>query len=171
MNADQVLEVWALSEAHGLEVCIDGGWAVDALLEEQTRAHGDLDIALPAARMPELRRLLAGRGFVEVPRPDSWEHNFVLERADGAAVDVHSYVLNPDGSNRGGVPYIADHLTGWGRILGRRVRCVPPRHLVDFHTGYEVDKDDWQDVRRLCERFGIPVPPIYSRFQSDESNS
>lgn len=171
MDAQQVLTIWTLAEKHCLDICIDGGWAVDALLEEQTRAHHDLDIAIPAEHVAEMCRVLSARGFTEVPRPDSWEHNFVLERADGAAVDVHSYVLNPDGSNRGGVPYIADHLTGRGLILGQRVRCVPPRHLVDFHTGYEIDEDDWQDVRRLCERFEIPVPAVYARFQSDESNS
>ena len=37
----------ALLEKNGLEVYVDGGWAVDAVLGEQTRPHDDLDIALP----------------------------------------------------------------------------------------------------------------------------
>jgi hypothetical protein len=36
---------------------------------------------------------------------------------------------------------------------------------VRFHTGYDVDEDDWADVSRLCERFGIPVPADYDRFR------
>ena len=40
----------------------------------------------------------------------------------------------------------------------------PPEWLVRFHTGYEIDATDWADVSALCIRFGIPVPPEYSRF-------
>ena len=35
-----------------VEVWIDGGWAVDALLEEQTRPHGDLDIVVQEKDVP-----------------------------------------------------------------------------------------------------------------------
>ena len=169
MDARQVLAFWTLAEEHGLEVCLDGGWAVDALLGQQTRAHGDLDIALPAAKGQALRALLGARGFAEGAQPDSREHNFVLVHPDGAVIDVHSYVLNADGSNGGGVPYVAEHLTGTGLILGQTVRCVPPGYLVEFHTGYAVDETDWHDVRLLCERFDLPVPRVFAPFRSDES--
>jgi len=164
MQAERVLALWALFEENDLEVCLDGGWAVDAALGRQTRPHGDLDIALPASRVPTLRRLLSGLGFEEIPQPDSWEHNFVLRDRDGAQLDVHSYELNPDGSNRLGVAYVADHLSGEGRILGHPVRCVPPDWLVRSHAGYELDDDDWHDVRLLCERFDIPVPDVFAPF-------
>jgi len=49
MDAEAVVEVWTAFEAERLEGVLDGGWAVDALLGRQTRPHGDLDIALPAA--------------------------------------------------------------------------------------------------------------------------
>ena len=157
MDASSVIDFWTGAEAEGLEVCIDGGWAVDAVLETQTRPHGDLDIALPKDRVPALRAMLAKQKFREVPRPDSWEHNFVLKDPQGRLIDVHSYVLNADGSSRAGVPYIADHLCGSGVILGTLVRCVPPRWLVQFHTGYAVDDTDYQDVRRLCDRFELDL--------------
>ena len=38
------------------------------------------------------------------------------------------------------------------------------RHGGARHVTYEVDADDWHDVRQLCERFGLPVPPDYDRF-------
>lgn len=164
MEGGSVVRFWKMAREHGLNVCIDGGWAVDAALGHQSRPHGDLDIALPASEVPLLRNLLGDRGFVEVLRPDSWQHNFVLQDAAGNLIDVHSYILQPDGSNKGGVPYIADHLCGEGVILGTRVRCVPPKWLVEFHTGYTVDQTDWHDVRLLCARFGIKVPEDYRRF-------
>ena len=170
MQAKDVLAFWELFEKAGLEVCIDGGWAVDALLGRQTRPHNDLDIALPASKVPALRRLLSDMGFEEIPQPDSWEHNFVLRHPDGALLDVHSYELNPDGSNLSGVAYIAEQLSGRGLVLGTPVRCVPPEWLVKFHTGYELDDDDWHDVRLLCEAFDLPVPEEYATFQAREAD-
>ena len=45
MDAASVVKLYAFFEQHELEVCVDGGWAVDALLGNVTRAHDDLDIA------------------------------------------------------------------------------------------------------------------------------
>jgi lincosamide nucleotidyltransferase A/C/D/E len=56
-------------------------------------------------------------------------------------------------------------LTGKGTIKGRTVDCIRPEWLVRFHTGYQVDETDWADVSALCERFGVPVPREYRRFQ------
>jgi lincosamide nucleotidyltransferase A/C/D/E len=155
----------ALLEQNGFEVYVDGGWAVDAVLGEQTRPHDDLDVALPHAQVSRLRSLLSRRGFREEPRDDSWECNFVLSDEAGRRLDVHSYTLDAAGVNVGGVPYVAEQLTGHGVIGGYRVRCVSPEWLVKFHTGYELDDTDWHDVRLLCERFQIPVPDEYSKFR------
>jgi lincosamide nucleotidyltransferase A/C/D/E len=155
----------ALLEQHGLEVYVDGGWAVDALLGEQTRSHDDLDIALPHAQVPRLRGLLAAHGFCEQRRDDSWECNFVLADEAGRRLDVHSYTLDAAGVNISGVPYSREQLTGRGVIGGYPVRCISPEWLVKFHTGYELDADDWHDVRRLCERFQIAVPDEYLKFE------
>jgi len=154
----------ALLEQNALEVCVDGGWAVDAVLGRQTRPHDDLDIALPHAQVPRLRALLSTRGFVEQPRDDSWECNFVLADEAGRRLDVHSYTLDAAGQNVGGVPYIGEQLTGRGVIGGYPVRCIPPDWLVKFHSGYELDNNDWHDVRLLCERFQIAVPDEYLKF-------
>jgi len=40
--AEHVLEI--LTALHGTDVWIGGGWGVDALVGEQTRPHGDLDL-------------------------------------------------------------------------------------------------------------------------------
>lgn len=171
MKAEDVVALWRLFEEGGLDVCIDGGWAVDAMLGYQSRLHGDLDIAIPTSKVAALRHVLSCRGYEESPQPDSWEHNFVLRHPEGASVDVHSYELNADGSNRSGVAYMAEHLTGRGVILGQPVRCVPPLWLVRFHTGYDLDRDDWHDVRLLCEKFDLPLPDEFAPFLRGERNS
>ena len=39
--------------------------------------------------------------------------------------------------------------------------------MVRFHTGYEVDEDDYRDTPALCERFGIALPDEYERFKQN----
>jgi lincosamide nucleotidyltransferase A/C/D/E len=164
MDARDAAQLVAFLERHGLEIYVDGGWAVDALLGVETRPHDDLDIALPHKQVPRLRELLAARGYRECPRDDSWECNFVLADACGRKIDIHSYTLDEAGHNVYGVAYAGEHLTGKGSIAGYPVRCIDPEWLVKFHTGYALDENDFRDVRALCARFGIPLPDEYMRF-------
>jgi lincosamide nucleotidyltransferase A/C/D/E len=164
MDAQEAAELVDFLERDGLEVYVDGGWAVDALLGQQTRIHTDLDIALPHRYVPRLRELLGSRGYRECPRDDTWECNFVLADAQGREVDVHSYILNEAGNHIHGVAYTREQLTGEGSINGHLVRCISPDWLVKFHTGYELDENDFHDVRALCERFRITLPGEYLRF-------
>lgn len=165
MDAQSVVWFWDYFGRNGFDVVIDGGWAVDALLERQTRPHQDLDIALPASQAPVLRARLEEMGFRQIPWPDSWQHNYVLEDGQGRRIDLHAFELNPDGSSKLGVDYTAEQLQGRGRILDREVRCITPSWLVKFHTGYPLDEDDWHDVQLLCERFDLPIPKEYDRFR------
>ena len=169
MIAEDVLSVLRLLEETGIEVYVDGGWGVDALLGEQTRDHGDLDIAIPHRYTPMLRQLLSKNGYQEVLRDDSWECNYVLGDGEGRLVDVHTYIFDEDGKNVYGVAYEPHHLTGAGTIGGYAVKCIPPDIMVAFHTGYEVDENDYRDVKALCDRFAIPLPKDYDRFLSASS--
>ena len=159
-----VVHIVQLLTSSKIPVHVDGGWAVDALLGEQTRPHNDLDIAVKHADVPLLRDLLEQKGYREVPRDDSWECNFVLGDSFGHAVDVHSYTFDAQGNCVHGVPYPAASLTGSGKIGGMSVDCTSAEWLVKFHTGYELDEDDYQDVSALCARFGLQLPSEYDRF-------
>lgn len=164
MTARDAAEFLQYLTQQELEVYVDGGWAVDALLGEPTREHRDLDIAVPEKHVPKLRELMSRRGFREAPRPDTWECNFVLADSQGRELDVHSYTLDEAGNNVHGVAYRAEHLTGSGVIDGYAVRCVAPEWLVNFHTGYPIDETDYRDVSALCKRFGLALPEEYQKF-------
>ncbi|WP_328296588.1 hypothetical protein OG389_01440 [Streptomyces sp. NBC_00435] len=52
---------------------VAGGWAVDLFIGERTREHGDLEIAVPAARFPEIRARFPGFAFDVVASDRLWE--------------------------------------------------------------------------------------------------
>jgi lincosamide nucleotidyltransferase A/C/D/E len=164
MTADDVIEFVQLLNQHHIDVFIDGGWGVDALLGEQTRPHTDLDIALQHKDVPQVRALLEGRGYKDVPRDDTWECNFVLGDDAGHEIDLHSYTFDSDGNHIFGVKYPFDSLTGTGSINGHPVKCISPEWMVKFHTGYKLDENDYHDVKALCQRFGIEIPAEYEEF-------
>jgi lincosamide nucleotidyltransferase A/C/D/E len=58
MNAHDVLDFYKTMSDVGVEVWIDGGWGVDALLGKQTRQHKDLDIAIEEKHVALLRDVL-----------------------------------------------------------------------------------------------------------------
>ena len=158
-----------LSDA-GVRAWVDGGWAVDALLGEQTRPHADLDLAVEWASFEPALHTLDAHGF-RIVRDDGRHNRVVADRA-GRLVDLHAFdpsvvTTDADGVSRhggDGLAYEAHGFEGRGTIGGREVACISPATLVRYHTGYEVDADDWHDVQQLCERFGLPVPPDYERF-------
>ena len=164
MSGDAVIELMQLFDQNGIEVFVDGGWGVDALLGEQTRSHADLDIALQHKDVPNLRALLEARGYKDVPRDDTRDCNFVMGDDQGHEVDFHSYTFDAHGKLVFGVEYPFDSLTGTGSIHGYPVKCISAEWMVKFHSGYELDENDYRDVFALCERFGIALPAEYERF-------
>jgi len=164
MTAEAVLELMKLFDEHHLEVIVDGGWGVDALLGEQTRCHTDLDIAMPHESVPKLRALLEARGYTDILPEDTTEYNFVLGDEFGHRVDIHIYSFDAQGNLRFGLPYPFDSLSGHGTIQGYPVRCITPEWLVKFHSGYKLDENDYHDIKALCQRFGIEIPEEFAGF-------
>ena len=170
MKAEDVVNIIRLLKSHHIEVYVDGGWCVDALVGMQTREHNDLDIALPHKFEKQLRAVLKEKGFEAFYVPDSWECNYVLKDNNGLLVDVHTYELNEKGDNIFGVPYEGIHLTGTGVINGYIVKCISPEWTMKFHTGYTLDENDYHDVLVLSHKFGLPIPPEYDRFVKNDKS-
>ena len=42
LHGGKTIEIITYAEENGINIWIDGGWGVDALLEEETRAHNDI---------------------------------------------------------------------------------------------------------------------------------
>lgn len=164
MTAQDVIEVVKLLGQNDIEVIVDGGWGVDALLGRQTRTHQDLDVAVMHKDVTKIRALLEARGYQDVPRDDSWECNFVVGDGQGRLIDIHSCTFDEAGNNIFGVKYPNDSLSGTGSIKGYPVKCISPEWMVKFHTGYKLDENDYHDVKLLCKQFGSKMPKEYAEF-------
>lgn len=146
----------------GIDVWLDGGWGVDALVGEQTRPHDDLDVFVRRRDEAAFVALLEAEGFSEAPRAFTMEDHTAWEAGDGRVVDLHVFEFADDGSLVFlGERYPASAFSGRGTVGGVEVRCIPAAEQVAFHCGYDFDADDVRDVRLLCERFGVPVPEEY----------
>lgn len=164
MRSGDVLEILDALESKGLQVWLNGGWGVDALLGYQTRDHEDLDITIPTSSRVAFNKIMQELGFT-IHRVDN-DYNWVLSDKDMRLVDVHLVDFSTtvrDEHGRAmygpkGLSFEVGSLEGRGTIEGRPVKCETAEFQVAGHTGYELDECDYQDVKALSNRFSIPLP-------------
>src|SRR6266545_3639246 len=167
MTGAEVVRIVDYLEETGIRLWLDGGWGVDALVGEETRAHGDLDAAVELDKTDLVIAALVPLGFrVEV---DDRPTRLVLAASDGRRIDLHPLVFDEEdngtqigaGPNGGDAVYPTQGLSGRGIVCGRTVACLTPELLLRHHTGYEPTAKDRHNVRVLCQRFGLPLPGGY----------
>jgi lincosamide nucleotidyltransferase A/C/D/E len=167
MTAESAIRLIDLLREHGVDPCVGGGWAVDALLGRQTRRHSDLDVWLRAVDIEPLFVACASCGLDRVlPWPGDRPWNFVLHDGESLRVDLHFYEEVPGdawhyGSIVTGETIPVAALAGHGTIAGTAVRCEAPEWSVRWHSGYPVRDVDRHDIRLLCEYFGFDLPVVY----------
>jgi lincosamide nucleotidyltransferase A/C/D/E len=164
MDERAVTELLDRLRQAGVLAWLDGGWGVDALLGEQSRLHSDLDLVVARADLEVVQDVLWQLRF-EVLRdwlPNAIAYTDLL----GRQVDLHPVDPTPDG---GGDQIQLDGQTRWhysapvrGTIGGRTVWCCPVEDQVSCHLGYQPRPSDFEDMRRLADRFGLQLPEPYA---------
>jgi lincosamide nucleotidyltransferase A/C/D/E len=164
MSADDVLAVLDRLEQAAVDVWVEGGWGIDALVGKQTRAREDLDIVLPRDHWDAALGALLDFGLsVDEERSQPPASLVVLD--EERSVDLHPVLR--DGRGNGWQAqgtgawalYPAEGFGGRGRIDGRVVPCLTPEVQLRHHLGYAWDDDDLHDLRLLADRFDLPLPP------------
>ena len=167
MNQPSLLAVVELLEANGIDVRLDGGWGVDALLERQTREHDDLDVVIELAQADRTIELLGGLGYSLVARAPP--KSFVMVDARGRQVDIHPVTFDAEG---GGVyqmddgtewVYPSEGFKGTGSVGTRPIRCLSPETQILVRAGYHLTQKDYRELYLLRERFGAEPPPTAAR--------
>ena len=183
VTAEDVVDLYSGLLERGVQLWVDGGWGIDALLERQTRPHKDFDAIAAFEDLPALAQFLSERGF---SLKLIWENNrwapcpeppalvgrerpaveaataFVLEDGSGRELDFH--VVRFDEHGRGTPAWASDLVfppeafAGLGTVGGTRVRCLSAETQMRTHTGYALKESDVHDLRLLHDRFGIDYP-------------
>jgi lincosamide nucleotidyltransferase A/C/D/E len=157
-----------------MQVWLTGGWGIDALLQEQTRPHKDLDILMLVDDVVRVRDLLGRAGY---RLKELWSENrwgvdsrgiqiptvFVLQDAEGREVDVHA--MRVDERGHGILAWASEELVftrkdlaGEGVIAGIAVRCISPEMQIVVHTGYDLPEEQLRDLTLLRERLSVKRP-------------
>ena len=63
MRSTDVLEIVGRLESDGIRYWVDGGWGVDALLEDETWSHDDLDLVITRVQSGQAQPALSKLGF------------------------------------------------------------------------------------------------------------
>ncbi len=149
----------------GIEVWIDGGWGVDALLGKQLRPHKDLDIAIQWKDVSRLREVLTAQGYKQVKEASQW--NFVLADDKGHEIDVHAFIYDDKGNIVKGIMYPTESLTGTGTVDGHIIRCISPKYQVESLALWihKWPEKYLEAVPALCEKFGIELPTECTQFK------
>ena len=166
MQPDEVLQVIDALEEWDLQVWIDGGWGVDALLGEVTRTHDDVDLVVELGALGAVFECLSNLGFSV--KESLSPVRVVLTSPDGRQVDLHPVTFDengtgwqtraaPDGSD---CPYPAVGFTV-GRIMDVPVPCLSAELQLEHHSGYIPRDRDREDMGRLASRFGLELPASF----------
>jgi lincosamide nucleotidyltransferase A/C/D/E len=164
MSAETASTLMTALKEYEVDACVGGGWAVDALVGEQTRRHADLDVWISASDFEGLLATFADLRIDRVyPWPGDRPWNFVLHDGRSSRVDLHVYEALKRGRLHYGsvtAPFLFNEhdLSGAGEIAGTSVRCERPEFALQNHTGYALRNTDRHDVAVLCERFGLQPP-------------
>ena len=159
MPPEAVRTLLAALREHGADACVGGGWAVDALVGEQTREHADLDVWVDANDFEVLCVAFVAQGVDRIhPWSGDRPWNFVLHDGRSRRVDLHVYEALGGGQLHYGsvqAPLMfTDHdLAGAGEISGISVRCERLEFALRNHTGHELREVDRHDIAVL--RFGL----------------
>lgn len=158
-----------LCESLGVDVWIDGGWGVDALLGRQSRPHADLDIMVQWKHLDALVTALRDKGFSDVHTDDHSAWNFVLGDQSGRLIDFHVFAFDGDralyGRTEKPVVLRSSVYSGTGSIGGRLVKCMTAEFQVASHSGYRLKDNDFADVSALCQKFGVELPAEYANWE------
>jgi lincosamide nucleotidyltransferase A/C/D/E len=159
VNARDAASLVELLSAHGLHAWVAGGWAVDALVGEQTRIHDDLDLAVDADELVDLIGVLNDLGYCTTT--NSLPARVELTDHENRRVDLHPVFFRADGSgSQAGLDdtsfeYRSDGFST-GTIDGHLVPCLSGTQQLSFRQGYDWRPVDHHDVPLIHAAIGRP---------------
>jgi ADP-ribose pyrophosphatase YjhB (NUDIX family)/ribosomal protein S18 acetylase RimI-like enzyme len=141
-------EVVGTVEGLGVVTWLRGGWAVDALVGEQTRPHTDVDLAVVTPDLHAVARQLTERGWIMLTEgpveTETGAGGLTLRTPEGMVVELHQ---------AGGPPYDRALDAPAQRQLplaGHQVRVPAPDQLLAEVASRHVDENTLHDLLQLA---------------------
>lgn len=185
IDARDVVSVYQRFQGEGIQFWLTGGWGIDALLQEQTRSHKDLDVIVLVDDVARMRELLSRDGY---RLKELWPENRWTVDAHGSKVPTAFVVIDPKGREidadamrldergnglpaweAGGLVFDRADLSAEGAIGGLTVQCLSPEAQMSRHTGYDLPDQHVRDLELLRERFGVGFVSEHSRGRHSQS--
>ena len=146
VNKEDAIEIILYAEENEIDIWLDGGWGVDALLGEETRHHNDIDLFVEEKNGKTFIEILKEKGFTEVIEAYTTTDHMVWKDAKDRIIDLHVFEFNEQGDLVfEGESYPSNVFSGIGKIGDKVVKCINAENQVLFHLGYEHDENDVQD--------------------------
>lgn len=127
MQQRDVLEVLAAFDRAEIRVLLEGGWAIDALVGQQTRDHRDLDLVVDRDDLSAAAHVLAGMAFShDSDRRPGIPAQLIMVDTSGREVDVHPVMIDDAGNRWQQLSYddmSRSILRAIGRSLPSTSRC------------------------------------------------
>lgn len=159
VNKSDAVEIITLFRSKGIQLYLDGGWGVDALVGFESRIHNDMDIFIERQYKERAIKLLKDNGYHETVMEYTTPDHSLWQEDSARIIDLHIFSHNDnDDIIFEGEIFPKEVFSGKGRINDIEVDCITPEWQVIFHSGYELDNNDIKDVLLLCNRFNIEVP-------------
>jgi len=166
-----VVDFLKKAERIGVDVWIDGGWGVDALVGQQTRPHNDIDIFIQKNDIAKFTEMLKSNGYRETKMEYTTLDHTAWRDDHDRTIDLHLFEFEGAGALRfENEIYPSDIFNGKGQIGGIAVHCLTAEAQLLYHQGYEQKEKDRHDVQLLCDTFGLKIETkkqIHSPFDNE----
>lgn len=120
MKAEDAAQLIRELAAKGIDVWLDGGWAVVALIGQQTRNHDDVDIVIRDSDLPSLLEVLAKEASpglkVGDPSTSSWKIGRAAERTSTRSSSTPTAMVCTDPHHRTASRRCAGPVPSPGRV-------------------------------------------------------
>ena len=158
MKESDVVDLLKKAEKICVDVWIDGGWGVDALVGHQTRPHNDIDILIQKQDTTVFTEMLKSNGYRETKMEFTTTDHTAWCNYHDRTIDLHLFEFAEAGTLRfENETYPSDILNGKGVIGGISVCCLTAEAQILYHQGYEQKEKDRHDVLLLCKTFGLSI--------------
>ena len=171
VSADDVINIYKRLSNNDIQLWLNGGWGIDALLGEQTRNHKDLDVLVRFDDVIRMRELLSrdGYGLKEIWSENRWVKDvvgvevataFVLQDSSQHEIDVHAFCFDDSGNgipawdDTEGFVFRKQDMAGEGRVAGIVIPCISFEMQLRCHAGYALPEKQVKDLELLHKKFG-----------------